>query len=69
MDLRTKMRSLYGDDVRLKLISQDRSFFRRKTGVGAFAPDFDHGFGLNGYILAEVLSVIEERLSWARFGL
>ncbi len=34
MDMRTKMRALYGDDVRLKLISTERGLFRRRTGVG-----------------------------------
>ena len=35
MDIRTKMRALYGEDVRLKVIHSERGFLRRKIGLGA----------------------------------
>ena len=34
-DLRTKMREIYGDDVRLKLVTPSTSWFRRRRGVFA----------------------------------
>ena len=34
IDIRTRMRALFGEDVRFKLITTERGLFRRKTGVG-----------------------------------
>jgi signal peptide peptidase SppA len=66
MDIRAKMRELYGDDVRLKLISMDRGIFRRRTGVGGIA------WGAGSLSMAgaadEVISALEARAVWARFG-
>lgn len=63
IDLRTKMRELYGDEVRLKLVSMERGLFRRRSsGVSLELPD---GLDLaNG-----VLGSLEARAMWARFGL
>jgi serine protease SohB len=68
IDIRTKMRSLYGEDVRLKLIAPERGLFRRRSaGVslsgGEFGISFPQGFA------DEVISALEERALWARFGL
>ncbi|MBC8049679.1 MAG: S49 family peptidase [Chitinophagales bacterium] len=65
IDCRTKMRELYGDKVRLKLVAMERGLFRRRSS----------GVGLNldmpsGADLADgVLGSIEARALWARFGL
>jgi serine protease SohB len=61
IDLRTKMRELYGDKVRLKLMSMERGLFRRRTGVGveSIGADFADGF----------VSAAESRAMWARYGL
>ncbi len=69
MDLRTKMRSLYGEDVRFKLISTERGLFRRKTGVGVTVSgaEFDVSFA-KGFA-DDLISALEERAIWARFGL
>jgi len=68
MDIRTKMRALYGEDVRLKLVAMERGFFRRRsTGVGAFA---DGGaFGSAKSFADDVISAVEERAMWAKYGL
>jgi signal peptide peptidase SppA len=69
MDLRTKMRALYGDDVRLKLISTERGLFRRKSGVGVSfsGAGFDVSFAKG--LADDLISALEERAIWARFGL
>ena len=69
MDIRTKMRALYGEDVRLKLISMERGFLRRRTpsGVGLWG-GFD-GASLAKGIADDIISAFEERALWARFGL
>ena len=70
-DLRTEMRKRYGDDVRLKVISADRSWFRgRLTGEVAASG----GGGLGGFRLPvnwadDMLSAMEVRAIWSRFGL
>lgn len=70
MDIRTKMRALYGEDVKLRLISTERGFFRRRPagvgvaeGFGLAAP------GLGSSIVNDVISAVEERALWARYGL
>jgi serine protease SohB len=66
MDIRTKMRELFGDDVRLKLISMDRGIFRRRSGVGGIA--WGAGSLSMSGVADEVISALEARAIWARFG-
>jgi serine protease SohB len=68
-DVRTKMRQLYGDKVRLQLVSPERGWFRRRI------PGVSSGFGTSLSDLAprsladDLISAIEARAIWARFGL
>jgi serine protease SohB len=70
MDIRTKMRALYGEEVRLKLVSAERGLFRRRgTGVGGF-----HGLeqatnSAGGTLVRDAISALEERAMWAKYGL
>jgi signal peptide peptidase SppA len=60
-DLRAVLREKYGEKVRLKLFSTERSFFGKK-GIGLF--------GAAGAAFAEsALAEMEERASRARYGL
>ncbi len=65
-DLRTRMREIYGDEVRLKLVMPSTSWFRRKRGVFAEG-GFDFGFTPGGFA-ADLISAIEARALWSRFG-
>ncbi len=69
MDIRTKMRALYGEDVRLKLISTERGLFRRRTGVGLSMSGLEYGVSLGKGFADDLISALEERAIWARFGL
>ena len=74
IDMRTKMRSAYGDDVRLKLISMERGFFRRRTGLGSSMTGAEYGISFATSSFAkgfadDLISALEERAIWARFGL
>lgn len=65
MDVRTKMRELYGDRVRLKLIGADKGFLRRRpSGISALLPSLT----ASG-IADDAIAAIEERLIWARYGM
>ena len=66
-DLRTKMREVYGEEVRLKLVMPSTSWFRRKRGVFAEGGMFDFGFSPGG-LAADLISAIEARALWSRFG-
>jgi signal peptide peptidase SppA len=66
-DLRTKMRELYGDEVRLKLVAPSTSWLRRRRGVFAEGGAFEFGFSPGG-LAADVISAIEARALWSRFG-
>jgi signal peptide peptidase SppA len=69
MDIRTKMRSLYGEDVRLKLIAPERGLLRRRTGIGVSSTGGTFGISFAQGFADEVISALEERALWARFGL
>lgn len=65
IDLRTKMREIYGERVRLKLVGGERGLLRRRLpGVGA-APLSVAASG----IAESAIAAIEERLIWARYGI
>jgi signal peptide peptidase SppA len=66
-DLRTKMRELYGDEVRLKLVAPSTSWFRRKRSIFAEGGVLDFGFSPGG-LAADLISAIEARALWSRFG-
>jgi signal peptide peptidase SppA len=69
MDLRTKMRELYGDKVRMRLVSAERGLFRWRTpGIGS-ALDALVARPTAMSIADDVISAIEARAIWARFGL
>jgi len=66
-DLRSKMRELYGDEVRFSLVTPSTSWLRRRRGVavGDIASDFGI---LPGGLAADLISAIEARALWSRFG-
>jgi len=66
-DVRTKMREIYGDEVRLKLVMPSTSWFRRRRGVFAEGEGFGFGFSPGGFA-ADLISAIEARALWSRFG-
>ena len=66
-DLRTKMRELYGDDVRFSLVAPSTSWFRRRRGVSAHEGGSEFGFSPGG-LAADLISAIEARALWSRFG-
>jgi signal peptide peptidase SppA len=61
-DLRTVLREHYGDEVRLRPIPMGRSLWRRRLGL----PGSE---GTAATMVDRLISVIEERLLWGRFGL
>ncbi len=65
-DLRTKMREIYGDDVRLKLVMPSTSWFRRRRSVFSEG-NFDFNFSPGGFA-ADLISAVEARTLWSRFG-
>lgn len=65
-DVRTKMRELFGDEVQLELIKAKKGLFGRNSPQGVMAQ-------LTGATPAQLtnqlISSIEERALWSRFGL
>jgi len=70
-DLRAVLRERFGADVRTPLVGADRSLFGRRTpGVGAGGlPWPGLASGLGPGFADEIVSAIEARAIWARFGL
>ncbi len=66
-DLRTKMREVYGDEVRFKLVAPSTSWFRRRRGVFASGGSFGFGLAPDG-LAADLISAVEARALWSRFG-
>ena len=67
-DLRSKMREVFGEDVRFKLVAPPSSWFRRKRAVFTGDSGFDFGRWPQG-LAADVISAVEARALWSRFGL
>jgi signal peptide peptidase SppA len=67
-DLRTKMREVFGDNVRFKLVAPSTSWFRRRRSVFAGSGGFDFSVWPEG-LATDVLAAIEARALWSRFGL
>jgi signal peptide peptidase SppA len=67
-DVRGRMRALFGEKVRLKLIAPERSWLRR-VSRGVQAGDGGGGAQPLAYLGDELLSAIETRALWSRFGL
>jgi len=69
MDIRTKMRELFGDKVQLRLVSTERGLFRRRSpGVTSVLDASMAGHAAKS-IADDAISAIEARAIWARFGL
>ena len=66
-DLRTKMRELYGDEVRFRLVTPSTCWLRRRRSVRHRRQRFDFGFSPGG-LAADLISAIEARALWSRFG-
>jgi len=67
-DLRSKMREVFGEDVRFRLVVPSTSWLRRKRGVFASASRLDFSLWPDG-LAADVISAVEARALWSRFGL
>ena len=67
-DLRSKMRELYGDEVRFSLVTPSTSWLRRRRSVSVQDNIADFGFSPGG-LAADLISAIEARALWSRFGL
>ncbi len=66
-DIRTKMRALFGEKVKLKLVSGERGWLRRRLGLSRAG--HASTIGWSGPSLADdALSAIEARALWARLG-
>ncbi len=71
-DMRSKMQEIYGAKVRLRAIPMSPggllSRFRRLPGLEAgWSPG--NGFALSGALADDVISTVEARALWSRFGL
>jgi signal peptide peptidase SppA len=69
-DIRTKMRELHGEDVRLRVVPLQTGGWlarrlRRLPGMSAFAADGAHNWSLGN----DIVSSVETRALWSRFGL
>jgi serine protease SohB len=76
-DIRSVLRERFGADVAMPLVAAERSLFgRRSQGVAGFAPEALSGFAQQGLVqglaqgvVGEIISALEARAMWARFGL
>lgn len=68
-DLRSVMREKFGDKVNLKLIQSKRGFFRR-AGIGShLTSHLPTSQSLTAGLTHDVLTTLETRALWSRFGL
>ena len=70
-DIRTKMREKFGDNVRMRLVTPERTLFRRRLR-GIFSSgerEFYSGEFKIPDMAVQIISAIEARALWSRFGL
>jgi serine protease SohB len=66
-DLRSTLRERYGEEVSIPLVAVERGFFsRRVPGLGS---ELLNGTGVRPGLMEEVVSTLEARALWSRFGL
>jgi len=58
-DLRSKMRAIYGDKVKLRIVSQPRGWLQRRFGLDSRVSSLPR----------DVIGALDERALWARYGL
>jgi ClpP class serine protease len=58
-DLRSRMRAVYGEKVRLRVVAQQRGWLQRRFGLDSRAPHWPR----------DVIGALDERALWARYGL
>jgi serine protease SohB len=64
--LRSTLRDRFGDKVKMPLVAVERGLFgRRIPGLDSWAQELRDGSALAG----DILSAIEARAWWARYGL
>jgi len=69
-DLRSVLRSKFGEHVRLKVMTREGGWLKRRLGLKNLIPAFTTFASDGGFSLTEdALSTIEARALWARFGL
>lgn len=77
-DLRTVMRERFGDEVRLRVVTPQRPWLKRRFGPGLGPRHWDGaspagvpslGASAGAELVAGIITAIEERALWSRFGL
>lgn len=68
-DLRSVMRQRYGENVKLKVIGESKSWWLRWTGLRAWLADPVQPPERAPDLGERLLAAIEERMIWSRFGL
>ena len=58
-DLRGKMREKFGDKVKLRVVSPQKSWLQRRFGLDGRAPHWSY----------DLVGALDERAQWARYGL
>jgi len=72
-DVRTKMRALFGEQIKLKVMSKRRGLFGVRFGIGAKPTSgalntLASGGALTDGLAGDAISTMEERALWARYG-
>lgn len=75
-DLRTVMRRRFGKKIRLVVVTQERAWWKRASGIGmntgsagGIAESEGTGRSIGAGIAGELLNAVEVRSLWSRFGL
>jgi len=58
-DLRGRMRAVFGEKVKLRVVAQQRGWLQRRFGLDGRAPQWSR----------DVIGALDERALWARYGL
>ena len=68
-DIRTRMREIYGDKVRLKVVPIERGGLLSRLRRTSNLETFSSAVAENGSLTDDLLATLETRALWARYGL
>ena len=68
-DLRSVIREKFGEDVKIKVIKENRSYLKKRLGLAGQSLPISRESDIISHLISNLIITIDERAMWNRFGL
>ena len=68
-DLRSVIREKFGEDVKIKVIKENRSYLKKRLGLAGQSLSISRESDIISHLISNLIITIDERAMWNRFGL